>query len=79
MTHFCSWNPISRSDPREEQITRNLANHISNRPAGLHVIELISVQPKILFHPRYKCIVDVDLIEVLDEITYSGTDRSVFV
>lgn len=70
MTYFCSWNPVSRPDPREKQITRNLANHIANCPAGLHVIELIAIQPKILFHPRYERIVDVDLIEVLDEITY---------
>lgn len=69
-TYLRCRNPISRPDSRKKQIARNLANDITNSPARLHVIELVAIKSQVLFHPRYKSIVDVDLVEILDEIPY---------
>lgn len=47
-------------------------NDVSHRPARLHVIQLILVQSEILLHARDKCIVDIYLVKVLDEVSQAS-------
>ncbi len=46
-----------------------LSNDISHRPARLHVVEFIPPHAQILLHAGDKGVVDIDLVEVLDEVS----------
>ena len=55
----------------------DLTQNISDCPTGLHVVEFVSIKTQVLFHSRYKCIIDIDLIfECQKMIRHSIHERS---
>lgn len=62
--HFACWDPDRRADPCQDKVARNFAKHISYCPTCLHIVQLIFVEPEVLFHARNKGIVDVDLVKI---------------
>lgn len=67
------WKIVSTLNTIEENfmlalsLPWNFANDISNGPAGLHVVELVTKELHVFFHARHKGIVYVNLIKIPDE------------
>lgn len=65
---LAAWYPYRWADFRENDLTGNLANNVSDSPGGINQVDLVPVHGQILLHPTHEGITDVGLIQILDEV-----------
>jgi hypothetical protein len=88
--HLCTYlhsrDPYRRADAGKDNVAWYFSDDIANCPTCLHIVQLVAIEPKILFpiavstngslvndsyvHARHERAVDVRLVQVLDKVSY---------